>query len=646
MSEQAYVRYDPPVQPLFFDDNGAQALVEQGFTTATNYASSAYDKASGFLDSIIGVANNLKTLPVIDVNMLPIFTVINPYQSPVVPSDVTLNPSFPAGPAEPTIGAVTTLSVGNTPIFTAVSPVIDTNIPVPSNLSVTSPTAPDLTAIAIPDNPGVTLPSVPSLLGINIPDAPTIVAPLFTALSPIAPTDASIVPFAFTEQTYVDTLLDSVKKRLKAFVDGDSTGLDPAVEQAIFDRGMDREIQIGQTGVEEIIKSYAGKGFTMPQGAMTLAMNRAMQTVRDKISGLSRDVMIKQADLEQSNRQEAFKNAITLEGQLLTFSNSIANRAFEVAKFASEVGITMFNARIAAFAAQVQAYLAEATIFKTRLEGELAKLEVFKAQIEGQKLIGEVNLQNVQIYKTQVDAAISVIEIFKARIAAVELLTKVDGNRIEAYKSTVAAYGEQVKAKAAEYDMYATRVKAEASKVEIYKSQADAYKSEVDGFVAITNSKIQQQAAEIKYKQEAPIELFKARVSAYSQQVSAEASRLQSLTGIYESKVRAYGAQIDGESKRVGAETDTYKAEVEYKVKEATLRIEEARTNLSTLQQSVQLLLEAMRSGSTVAAQLAASAMSAVNLSANVSDSSSTSASASNSNQSQWNSEIAVYNLK
>lgn len=634
---------NPPPPPA---DNGAQDLVQSGFSTANSYASEAYDKASAFLDDIVGIADNLGQLPPIDVDMQPVFATISPYEAPVKPDATTLDPNFAVAPTEPTISDVAPLDIGNAPNFTAVMPAIDTNIPLPADLSATVPTAPDLTPIAIPADPNVVLPDVPTLLGINIPTAPSIELPEFVAVLPDAPSDASVVPFSFTEPAYGDTLLDAVKARLYAFVNGDSTGIDPDVEAAIWDRARDREYQTGQTGVEEISRGFASKGFTQPQGAMLTRLSAAYQGIRNKVSGFSRDVAIKQADLEQENRKAAFTNTIQLEGQLLTYSNNIANRAFEVAKFASEVGITLFNARVAMYNANIQAYVATATVFKARLEAELAKLEIFKTELEGQKLIGELNLQNVQIYKERVSAALAEIEVFKAKLSAVELVTKVDANRIEAFKSTVGAYGEQVRAKASEYDMFATRVKAEASKVDIYRSQADAYRSEVDGFVAITKSKIEQQAAEIKYKQEAPIELFKARIAAYGEAIRAEASRLEGLTSIYESEIKGYSAEIDGESKRVEAETDAYKAEVEYKVKEASLRMEEARLNLATIQQSIQLLLEAIKGGSTVAAQLAASAMSAVNLSASVSDSNSNSAGITNSNQSQWDTEIAVFNAE
>lgn len=631
----------PPPAPL---DNGAKELVTSGFATANTYASEAFDRAASFLDEIVNIAEELDDLPPIDVEMQPIFSIITPYEPPVKPDSTELDPNFAVAPIEPTIEDVAPIDTGTAPILSAVPPAIDLDIPLPSDLSAVPPTAPDLTAVTIPDDPVVNLPDVPTLLGISIPSAPTVTLPDFTAVMPIEPTDSSITPFSFTEPAYGDALLDAVKARLYAFVNGESTGLEPDVENAIWDRARDREYQTARTGIDEISVGFAARGFTMPQGAMLTALSNAYQNLRNKVSGLSRDIMIKQAELEQENRKAAFVNAINLEGQLLTYSNNIANRAFEVAKFASEVGVSILNARVALFNASVQAYVANVTAYKARIEAELAKLEIFKAELEGQKLIGELNLQNVQIYKERVNAALAEIEIFKAKLSAVELVTKVDTNRIEAFKGMVSAYGEQVRAKASEYDMYATRVKAEASKVDIYRSQVDAYTSEVTAFATLIKSKIEQQAAEIKYKQEAPIELFKAKIAAYGEQIKAEASRLESLASIYESEIKSYSAEIDGEAKRVGAETDAYKAEVEYKTKEATLRMEEARMNLATLQQSIQLLLEAIKGGSSVAAQLAASAMSAVNLSASVSDSNSKSAGIQHSNQTEWRSDVTVVN--
>lgn len=611
--------FDSPLPPPP-QSTGAAQLVTQGFGTAQGYASTAFDEAVAFLNQISTSASQLLQLAPVDGTLPPVNAVVsgfNPPPVPVAPADLTLN--LPAVPGAPTLTPVTGISVGNAPEFTAQPAPIDLSFAPPDPLAATVPAAPTLPAVVVPDAPALQLPEVPSLVGINIPAEPLLNLPTFTAVQPGSPLAPAYI-FAFSEPAYTSQLLSDLRGALDTWVNGASTGLAPAVEQAIFDRARGREIASSQRKINESIRMFASRGFTKPPGALSLDIQQALQDSQDAISTQSRDVMVKQADLEQSNRRFAFETAWKVEEGLITYQNQIAQRSYETAKFAQQVGIDIFHEVVQRYSADIQAYVANVEVYKAALQAELTKLEVYKAELEGQRLITDINRQAVEVYKARVDAARAVIDIFRVQVEAANTEAMVNKTQIEAFAAQVGAYAETVRAKASEYDAYATRVKAEVSKVEVFTAQAQAYDAQVNGFKATVDALVASKNIDIKVNQELPLEVFKSLTETYRVQVGAEVDRVGALTKEYEVSGQVYGAEVQGEASRVNSEVAVYKADTDVAVATGNLRIEAAKANVQLITQQVQLLVEAIKGGAQVAAQLAAAALSSVNLSGQIGD--------------------------
>lgn len=605
----------PPPQ-----STGAAALVTQGFSTAQGYASSAFSEAIAFLNQITSAATKLQQLTPVDGTLPPVNATLSafiPPPVPVAPANLTLN--LPAVPAAPTLAPVTTIDPGVAPQFTATPAPIDLSFAPPVPLVASPPTAPTLPLVTVPSAPTVVLPDVPSLVGITVPVTPLLNLPTFTAVQPGSPLAPDYI-FAFGEQAYTSQLLTDLRAQLDTWVNGISTGLAPAVEQAIWDRARAREVTSSQRKITESIRAFAARGFTKPPGALNLDIQQALQDSQDAISTQSRDVMVKQADLEQSNRRFAFETAWKVEEQLITYQNQISQRAFETAKFAQQVGIDIFREVVARYSADIQAYATNVEVYKAALQAELTKLDVYKAQLDGQRLIGELNQQAVEIYKARVDAARAVIDIFRAQVDAANASAQVNKTQIDGFAAQVGAYAETVRAKAAEYDAYATRVKAEVSKIDVFSAQANAYNSQVQGFKATVDALVAQKDIDIKVKQELPLEVFKSLTDIYRVQVGAEVDRVGALTKEHEVAGQVYSAEVQGESARVNSQVAVYKANTDVSVATGNLRIEAAKTNVQLITQQVSLLIEAIKGGAQVAAQIAAAALSSVNLSGQIGD--------------------------
>ena len=612
----------------FSSITGPRALIDEGFANSKIHADRAFADAIVYLNNIRVDTNALLNVPLAAVALDPITTLVSRPAIPAAPAEPAgLTPSFPAAPGEPALVGVAALSLADPPEFTAADPVIDT-ILAPTAFSTAAPEKPTLSNVALPTTPGYSLPSEPALLAISLPDVPLISLPLFSAALDAAPL-VPAVGFSFMETPYSTALLTKLNEQLLSYVSGFSTGLSAAVEQAIWDRARVREGAVMARAREEAIRGFAARGFSMPGGVLVEQLNRADQEAIDKSSSLSRDIAIEQAKLEQGNFQFAFGQAIALEGQLLNHSNAVSQRAFEAARFTAQIAIDLFNAAVNLFNAKSQAYQVEAVVYRERLQAEIAKVEIYKAQVEGQQITSEVNQQTVALYRERINAVLAIFELYKNQLEAARIQQEGDKTRIEAYRAEVEAYDSLVKAKASEFDGYKTRVEGEALKAEVHKSLAAAFNSRIEGYKALVQAKVAEKDSEIKVNQEIPLDKYRIQAQTYQNLVQAEAERLRGLIGLFDGRVRVFGSQVDAEGTRVNAEVQTLRAEVETKVAVANVALENVKANIQKLIESARILTGASQAGAQVSSQLAAAALSAVNLSAGISESAGTSQSQS-----------------
>lgn len=610
------------VAPINVPDNMAAGLVQGGWAQAQAFASSAFTEATTFLDELTTVGSQLANIDDISVDVASPSMQIGDFvlpDAPVAPDGMAM--VLPALPVEPTITSVPGLSLPDAPSFAATMPAINLDIARPDALSATIPTEPTLIDVPIPAEPTVALPDVPTLTSLEIPAAPTINLPSFIAELADAPSVDFDTSLSFTEPTYVSELLTVLKAKLLDWVNGASTGIEADVEQAIWDRGRAREDVNSLRSIDEVTRSFASRGFSMPPGALLTATMEVVQEAQNKNSSFSRDVAIKQADLEQSNRRFAVEQSWQVESGLLTYANQVAQRAFDLARFTLQTGIDVFRARVERFNAQVQAYRTEAEVYRARIEAEISIIEIYKAQLDGQRLVGEINMQQVEIYKSRIQAVNSMIELYNSKVNAANTKASINKTLIEGFGVRVQAYDSIVKAKASEYDAYATNVKAEISKSEVYKVQAEAYTGEVEGYAALVEARVKEIDANIRVNQEVPLELYKQRALVFGEVVRAESARVSALADLYRTDGSVYQSMASAEAARVGAQADGYRSESQLLLGRANVILDSAKANVQKVMTSIEMLTESIKAGAQVASQLAAASLSSVNLSGSISNS-------------------------
>jgi len=508
------------------------------------------------------------------------------------------------------------LGLGDIPELDAISPDVIMP-PVPSELDATAPEKTFTLDLDkdFPLSPDTTLPTPPTLVSLDLPDDISVLNPLFEGVIPdSANIDVPGITFNFSEDPYSSSLLDDINTELLLRLSS-STGINPVVEQAIWDRGRDREHTATLDADRGVVEDKSSQGFTRPTGALMSALDRSLQESRGKVIELSREVMIKQAELEQENFKFSMQQAITLESTLINQYNNVQQRSFEVAKYLQEVSFEVFKLLVAKYNTELEAYKASSQVFEAEVKAELIKVEIFKAQIDAEKVKGEINDQNIRVYVAQIEAINSTVEIYKTQVQAVSEELRAEGLKVETYKSDVEAYATLVGAKSDEYRSYSERVKAEMSRVDIYDSQVKAYTSRIQAYSIGKDTEIKQASLKMDIE-DLKIKKYLADIEAFIKQVQADQLTYQSSVDVYKGQLQNYMADIGFSTAQseIGLKAaDTIIDQNKYDVSTAIERIK-IRANIIADKNNNQL--EGLKAAGATYAQLASSSLNAVSVSA------------------------------
>ncbi|MDR0215896.1 MAG: hypothetical protein LBJ15_18135 [Comamonas sp.] len=538
-------------------------------------------------------------------------------------------PSLPDVPALPALPAVAFAVPGNMPRalelgampdmdldeFKLVPPAMDFGA-APEVVIGQAPALPQMREVAIPDAPDVTLPNAPEFLsltthsfgGVNLHEQWLDKLDNVPELQLLEP-----APFEFKRTPgYASALLENLKAVIAARIQG-GTGLNPAVEQAIWDRSRDRETQIALAREQEVMRSAEALGFTLPSGVLAGQLADARREFHEKLSGLSREIAIKQAELEQSNVKEAITQGLALEGQLMDQALQLDRLSFEAAKTAADHSIAAHNAALERFKALLDGYRAFALAYETVVKAEMNKVEVYKAMLQAEQTKAEVNQSLVARYKAEIDGRMAGVEIYKARVQAAQTLVSLEQTRIQAGGEQIRAFVATINAETSKVELFKARAQAEATKQDAYKNQVQAYSAYAGAQAERARVGIAQTQAKIAAKG-MEWDAWKAVLSAEVAKMDAAAKQSAILVDGYRVTANAVEAKATSFMRRWEADIKQYEAS-------ANITLQTAKMNTDAAIQTNSARLEAAKIGLTTAAQRVASAWSMVSAQAQISGS-------------------------
>ena len=581
-------------------------LASQETAAANNYISQLANAAGALQPpNITPVFPNVGAAPPVSIAPLPSMQTVT-WQVPNLPAAFSGSLSVDSLLPAPFDGAPPVLQFGTAPAAFSqpvpASPATNLNFDFPK-LSLQLPTAPSLLSMNTYSFGGVNLPTIDSTVPILDIGAP------------------SVVPYIPGAQ-YTSSLLASCQSTLQSRILNGGTGLPPPIEQGIWDRAREREFRAQADAIAEL-ERMGDLGYAFPPGVFLDARIKIQTETQYTTAGLSRDVAIKQAELEMQNILHSIDSAIQLEGKLIEYTNSTEQRMFEASKYATEAGISIYNAKVRAYEVYLDAYKLKVAIYEAQIRGELAKVEAYKAEVEAERAKAEINLALVQSYKTQVDAALANVEVYKAQLSAIQTKAEIEKIKVEIFGEQVKAYVGQINAYTANVEAYKAGVQAETAKAETYRSQVEAYGALVTASVKEIEAKIEEYKGLLQGKI-TEYEGYKAAVTG-----AAEQARAISYYNTSQSEV--YRAEVQGISSYNEILTKQWQVAYEQAQRVAEIGVAAAKANGELYINTRNLALEASKTGAMVAAQLGAAALNAVHWSSSTSDSSSTSTATSTS---------------
>lgn len=591
--------------------------INDSFSRAADYASNATEQAGAFIERM---SNLLYEPPKIDVK----WTSLTPPSIAPLPSTPNLPEISFDDPSElrPAELSVTPIDI-SIPSFDEPAP--ELHFPTAPVLNYgTMPDVPAPRDVEIPDAPVLTTPDVPTLLsirdiafgGINLHEDWLDKLENIPTLTLAAPT-----PYTYNRgPAYASALLELLQEQLQARLRG-GTGLNPAVEQAIWDRARDREVKAAQANEQEILRASEALGFKLPTGVQTAQLREAQQNFYDKVSELSRDIAIKQAELEQANLKDTIAAGMQLESQLIDYSFKMEQLSFETAKALADNAIQTFNAQVEQYKALLAGYETYASAYRTLIEAEKAKVEVYRAELAAEETKAQINQAMVEQYKAMIEAGMSQVKVFEAQVGAANTLVQLEQTRIAAAGEQIRAYVAQANVETSKVEAYKAQIQAEATKNEAYSTRASAFGAKVA-------AEAERARAEVS-RHNALVTAYTARWEGYRAAVAAETMRMEALG-------KQSGAMLDGY--RAGTSAAVAQAEMNTKVWETNIQqykagidvaVQTAKINGDYAMMAMNAQLDASKVGAQTFAQLAASAYNMVG--ANVSLSGSNSWSVNNS---------------
>lgn len=310
------------------------------------------------------------------------------------------------------------------------------------------------------------------------------------------------VNFNWKEPQYQCELLDTLHGKIQGIVSGNdtATGLPIEIEQALFDRARDRESREILRQKQEVIDTWASRGFEMPSGVINKQLDAIEEQGQLKASEINRDVLVQSAQWRIETLRFAIEKGVVLEELCFNIWNNGVNRLFESVRFAFGAELDKQKAIISMIDMMFKSAQIKADMVKT-------KIEVIKARFDA--------------YKTEVSAFAELISAQKVKFDAY-------ASKMNAYKTIVSAHAERLKSKA---DVVGTIANTKITK---YKADIDAYRAELQ--VAVSEAELKTKYSDMVINttmnfERLKIEEYKAKLQRALQEAQLALEAMKALGG-------------------------------------------------------------------------------------------------------------------
>jgi len=366
-------------------------------------------------------------------------------------------------------------------------------------------------------------------------------------------------------------LYDQLITRVTTDLVAGATGLDPVVEQGIFDRALARQALEDDKAQQEIEEYYSATDFDLPTGAFAARLAEHLNERQRKTADTNIGIMEKQADLAQKNSQFIITQVALIEKMLRDTRDSESGRLLDKEKLKAE--LTNRNAQFIT----TQAVAIEKLIRDSRDSASGRSLD--KGKIEA-----ELIQRNEQFITTQ--------------LAGLEKMLRdsrdAESNRkLDKEKSQVQYL----------LQLFAEKVRAYLGEMEATKIYIEAQVSALQGAVEYNKGLVQ---------------VYGAQADVYETLVGAQAKANDAIVNVYDAEIRGYEAEtkaLNADKMVVVENNKALIAKAEVEMRAIIAKIENSIEGYKT----EALLRERVSNDmATIAAQVVASMASSTNVNASM----------------------------
>ena len=373
-----------------------------------------------------------------------------------------------------------------------------------------APVEPSLATYNMPLEPSYSFPSVPTLSNFIFPSfVDGTISPMAATMPAVNFAVPNIASITADDISY-DTLFTTVKNKLENNILNGGTMLDAVVEADIWQRNLERDQQALQDAVDKVTGQWAKFGFSLPDGLLAGSILGINTEYMNKSLDRSREIAVKQAELEQAGMFKSLELGVSFENMALSSLNEFAKRRLEAAKANGDILVAVFKERVNLFNASVEAFKADAIVYKTTIEAEVARAEVYKAKMAGLQIQAQVDESKVKIYAAQIGAIEQLANIYNTKVKAVAIMYDAEKVKVELFKGQVDAYAASLDALTKQY----------IGSIEAFKGEVQAYATKND--VSIKNADVASRVNLAVYEASVKLMETTARIAEVQAQVRME----------------------------------------------------------------------------------------------------------------------------
>lgn len=471
-------------------------------------------------------------------------------------------------------------------------------------------------------------PSSPTFEPLKEPELNEVVVPPpddFIDMPP--PFEAELVPWnvdspgEFTwhdqEHSYSSDIWSELLAKTLESIKNGGTGLDPQVEEDIYWQHLNRTQAENEKLFRDAENYWAARGFTMPPGMLSAQINEINNHITKNNLQASKDITISQAELAQKNTQFFIDKGVQLESMLRDFFIKQINTTLQAQRSVAENSIAIYNTKVEEFNYHLEEYKSKAAVYSERVKASEAKASMYKSVVEGVKAQSEAEQSKVQLYSVLMAARQTEADLYKTQMEGESLKAQLNSLKLEEFRSKVNLYTSMVDAEKTKVEIYEAQIRGEQAKADMHRSQIEAYRSEVEAESIKRQNEIQKIEAKISRNQ-IYLEKYKAELETRKMQLDAWKTSLSAKVDGYRTEATAFTAEANANEAR----SRTKIADIGARVEEARFNLERQVEEIRSATESFKAIKELQTSGyqgiMNVGAQLAASALNAINTSTSI----------------------------